>query len=163
MVRATWTECGDTVIWRISESTAQVIRYLFAGAFNTVFGYGMFAFFNWMLSGRIPYSYLVASLAANMIAITAAFFVYKWFVFRTRGNYLAEWIRVVSVYGSSLLITLGGLAVLVPLLSRILTHQQWASYLAGAIMAIVTVVISFFGHKHFSFRVKARSSIPSVE
>ncbi len=92
---------------------------------------------------------------ANLIAITVAFLIYKWFVFRTQGRYLLEWLRCISVYGSSMLITLGGLAVLVPALHRILHHPNRAPYFAGAIMAAVTVVMSFFGHKHFSFRRKS--------
>ena len=74
--------------WRSFGSTQQIVRYLIAGGFNTVFGYGLFAVFNWLFSRRIPYSYLLASLLSNLIAITVAFLAYKWFVFRTRGNYL---------------------------------------------------------------------------
>jgi putative flippase GtrA len=147
----------------ISEPVAQALRYLVAGAFNTIFGYGLFALFNWLLTGRMKYSYLFASLLANMIAITVAFLLYKWFVFRTKGNYLMEWLRVVGVYSSSMLITLGGLAVLVPVLHRIMPHPEWASYLAGGIMAVVTVVISFLGHKHFSFRAGAKPAVSDIE
>ena len=45
---------------------------------------------------------------ANLIAITVAFLGYKWFVFRTRGNYLVEWIRCFGVYGSSMADWTGG-------------------------------------------------------
>jgi len=136
-------------------SIRQMGRYLLVGAFNTLFGYSLFAVFNFCLQGVGSYSYMVASLLANMIAISAAFLGYKWFVFKTRGNYLREWLRCVAVYSSGMLITLAGLPILVPLLRRFMVQRpQGAPYVAAAIMAVVTVIVSFFGHKHISFAVK---------
>lgn len=136
------------------KSLAQVVRYLLVGGFNTVFGYGLFALLNWSFTGLGTYSYMYAAVIANLIAITVAFLGYKWFVFRTRGNYLMEWIRSFGVYGGSVLIGLIGLPILVPVLRRHLHHPEEASYLAAAVMTGVTVVISFLGHKNISFRQK---------
>ena len=136
-------------------SLLQLGRYLLVGAFNTVFGYSLFAVLNYSLQGLGSYSYMLASLLSNLIAITVAFLGYKWFVFKTKGKYLPEWIRCVAVYSSGMLLTLAGLPVLVPLLRRVMVHQpQGAPYVAAAIMAVVTVIASFFGHKHISFAVK---------
>jgi putative flippase GtrA len=136
-------------------SVGQMGRYLLVGGFNTVFGYSLFAVLNFSLQGMGPYSYMLASLLSNLVAISVAFLGYKWFVFRTKGNYLKEWIRCVAVYSSGLLLTLAGLPILVPLLRRSLTQRpQAAPYVAAAIMAVVTVIASFFGHKHISFAVK---------
>ncbi len=66
----------------------QLGRYLVVGIWNTAFGYATFALFNLLLEGRVPASYMVASLLASVINITVAFLGYKWFVFKTRGNYL---------------------------------------------------------------------------
>jgi hypothetical protein len=45
------------------------------------------------------------------------------------------------------------IAPLTALLRRLVpSHAPQAPYIAGAILAFVTVVISFFGHKHISFR-----------
>lgn len=130
----------------------QFARYIAVGGFNTVFGYGLFALLNWSLEGAIPYAYLLAAFLSNLIAITVAFLGYKWFVFRTRGHYLREWLRCTGVYGSTMLFSLGGMAVTVPLLRRWLTHPERASYLAAAILTLCTVCISFVGHKTISFR-----------
>jgi putative flippase GtrA len=97
---------------------------------------------------------MYAAALANFIAITVAFLGYKWFVFRTRGNYLREWIRCLGVYGSSALIGLVGLPILVPILRPHLRNPGLASYIAAAIMTIVTVLFSFVGHKNISFRQK---------
>lgn len=133
-------------------SLRQMGRYLLVGGFNTIFGYSLFALLNYSLQGMGSYSYMLASLFSNLIAITVAFLGYKWFVFKTKGNYLREWLRCVGVYGSGMLLTLAGLPILVPLLRRVLVQRpQAAPYLAAAIMAGVVVITSFFGHKHISF------------
>jgi len=135
---------------------SQMGRYLLVGAFNTVFGYSLFVVLNYSLQNIGPYSYMLASLLSNLIAITVAFLGYKWFVFKTKGNFVREWIRCIAVYSSGMLLTLAGLPLLVPLLRRLLVQRpQSAPYWAAAIMAIVTVVASFFGHKHISFAVKS--------
>jgi putative flippase GtrA len=122
------------------------------GGFNTVFGYGVFALLNWAFRGLGSYSYMYAAVLANVIAISVAFLGYKWFVFRTRGNYLIEWIRCFGVYSSSALIGLAGLPILVPILRHVLHRPDYAPYIAGAILTLLTVLFSFLGHKNFSFR-----------
>jgi putative flippase GtrA len=100
---------------------------------------------------------------ANIIAISAAFLGYKWFVFRTQGNYLREWLRCFSVYGSGMLFTLVMLPPLTLLLRHWLGRPQLASNLAAAILALVTVAASYFGHKHFSFRRSEAATDPALE
>lgn len=134
------------------KSFPQLVRYLLVGGFNTVFGYGLFALLNWSFTGFGSYSYMYAAVLSNLIAISVAFLGYKWFVFRTRGNYLVEWLRCMGVYGSSMLIGLAGLAVLTPILRHHMHRPALASYVAAAIMTIVTVIFSFLGHKNISFR-----------
>lgn len=136
------------------KTTLQLVRYLLVGGFNTVFGYALFALLNWSMTGLGSYSYLLASVLTSLISITVAFLLYKWFVFRTRGNYLIEWIRCVGVYSSSMLIGLVGLSILVPVLRRNLQNPVLAPYIAAAIMTAITVVITFLGHKNISFRQK---------
>jgi putative flippase GtrA len=140
-------------------SLFQFGRYLLVGGFNTVFGYGVFALFNWLLT-PVPYGYLLAAFFGNLIAITVAFLGYKWFVFRTRGHYLREWLRCVGVYGSTMAVGLVGMAILVPVLRHHMSRPQAASYLAAALFTCVTAIFSFLGHKHISFRRAAGSVDP---
>ena len=137
---------------RSPKSLQQFVRYILVGGFNTVFGYGVFALLNWLTRGLGTYNYLYAAVLGNLIAITVAFLGYKWFVFRTRGNYLVEYIRCFGVYGSSALIGLAGLSILVPILRRNLHHPEQAPYIAAALLTMVTMVFSFLGHKKISFR-----------
>jgi len=139
---------------RSHRSVGQFVRYIAVGGFNTAFGYCLFALLTWSFKGLGTYNYMYAAVLSNIIAISVAFLGYKWFVFRTRGNYLVEWLRCFGVYGSSTLVGLAGLPILVPILRHILRKPEEAPYIAGAILTVVTVVFSFFGHKNFSFRQK---------
>jgi putative flippase GtrA len=130
----------------------QVLRYLLVGAFNTGFGYGLFVALNYLFRRFGIYGSELASLLGNLIAITVAFLGYKWFVFRTRGHYLREWLRCISVYGASIAFSLIMLPPLTLLLRRWFVSTQTSSNLAAAILTVVTVAASYFGHKHFSFR-----------
>ncbi len=136
------------------KSFFEFARYLLVGGFNTVFGYSLFALINWLSRGMGSYNYIFAAVVSNLIAITVAFLGYKWFVFRTRGNYLVEWIRCMGVYGSSMAFGLVALPVLVTILRRYLQKPEQAPYIAGAILTLATVLFSFVGHKKISFRQK---------
>lgn len=130
----------------------QVARYILVGAFNTCFGYGLFVGLNYLFRRFGVYGSEMASLLSNIIAITVAFLGYKWFVFRTHGNYLCEWLRCLSVYGTSMAFSLVMLPPLTLLLRRWFGPTQMASNVAAAILTLVTMVASYFGHRFFSFR-----------
>jgi putative flippase GtrA len=131
----------------------QFTRYLMVGMWNTIFGYSLYALFTALLTPRLRFAYIYASAFSNLIAITVAYFGYKFFVFKTNGNYVLEWFRCVLVYGSGMLPGL----VLLPLLVGGLRYgwhlDRSAPYIAGAILLVAGTIYSFFGHKHFSFKV----------
>lgn len=131
------------------------MRYILVGGFNTLFGYGVFALLNWLFTGLGSYSYMYAAVLANLISISVAFLGYKWFVFRTKGNYLIEWIRCFGVYGTSALIGLAGLPILVTILRGHLSEPRRAPYVAAAVLTVITMIFSFFGHKNISFSTGA--------
>jgi len=130
---------------------SQVARYLVVGLWNTAFGYGTYALFVMLLEGRVPAAYLVASLLASLINITVSFLGYKWFVFRTRGNYLQEWLRCLMVYSGSIGLGLVLLPPAVYLVGHLTGNARSAPYVAGALVMGVQIVVSFFGHRRFSF------------
>jgi len=143
---------------------AQFVRYLVIGAWNTIFGYTCFFLLTRWLSHIMPaYSYIAANLASSVIAISVAFLGYKWFVFRTKGNYLREWLRCLVVYSATILLSTAALAPLVGLIRHTTRYQTQAPYIAGALVGIVSVISSFFGHKHLSFRQAAKPSTDGDE
>ena len=133
----------------------QFARYLVVGIGNTLFGYAAFAFLTASLSPLIPHSYMVACLIASLLNISVSFFGYKFFVFKTKGNYLREWVRCVGVYSGGILFSLTTLPVLVLLIRRNTRFVAQAPYIAGALLTAFMVFYSFLGHKKFSFRSPA--------
>ena len=134
---------------------SQFGRYLLVGAWNTLFGYGSFAFFTAILSPMIPHSYIPASVIASLLNITVSYLGYKWFVFKTKGNNLREWMRCVAVYSGGILFGVLTLPVLVLVIRRNTRFVAQAPYIAGAILTAFMVVYSFPGHKKSSFRTPA--------
>ena len=130
-------------------------RYLLVGTWNTLFGYGSYAFFTAILSPMIPHSYIAASVISSLLNISVSYLGYKFFVFKTKGNYLREWIRCVGVYSVGILFGVLALPVLVLLIRRNTRFVAEAPYIAGAILTAFMVVYSFVGHKKFSFRSPA--------
>ena len=107
----------------------QFARYVSVGIWNTVFGYGTFAASLFLFSHLLPQRFLylavvVASLVCTPLNITMAYFCYKTLVFRTKGNYLMEWLRCFAVYGLGMLPGLLVLSALTRLLQTLLhTHR----------------------------------------
>ena len=130
----------------------QFVRYLLVGLWNTLFGYGTFALLTAVLNPLVPHSYLWASLISSLVNITVAYLGYKWFIFKTKGNYFREWIRCVGVYSGGIVFTLFALPAVVLLIRRNGRFFNEAPYIAGAILMVVVVLYSFFAHKNFSFR-----------
>jgi putative flippase GtrA len=132
----------------------QLVRYLLVGVFNTVFGYSTFAATNWLLYRRgIPASYMYAQVLSNFVNITVAYLAYKFFVFKTRGNYLREWLKAMAVYGSGFVPGL----ILLPATVKLLQFGLHvpiarAPYIANAVLICFTVFYSFLGHKNITFR-----------
>jgi len=119
------------------------ILYLLVGGWNTLFGMGIYALLYNGFGGRIHY--LVLLIPANVLAITNAFLGYKLIVFRTRGNIAREYFRCYVVYGIMMVLGAGLLFVFVE-------HLKFNPVYANAVCVLVTTVVSYFSHKHFSFR-----------
>jgi len=132
-------------------------RYLLVGVWNTLFGYSTFAALTALLKPYVPQSYMLAAVLSSMLNITVAFLGYKWFVFRTKGNYLREWSRCVAVYGSSTILGVGALPIMVWTIRLTSTLDRQAPYLAGALLTAFGAIYNFLGHKRFSFRPASRA------
>lgn len=149
----------------MSDIRSQAVRYGVVGAWNTVLGYGCYSFLTWILAGLGPHSYLLANLIAFPINITVAYLGYKFFVFGTKGNYIREWLRCVAVYSGTFVLSMVSLPVLVFCIRHLGGAEKAAPYLAGAVVIGVTAVVSFFGHRHISFRdqpLRRRNPQPDV-
>lgn len=137
----------------------QLGAYALVGAWNTLLGYGLYAALVWGLDGKLKFAYMWANVLSNFIAITQAFFLYKFFVFKTKGHYWQEYIKCWMVYGAAALIGLAVLPLLVETLRALLplAYKTYAPYAGGALLTALTVLCSFLGLKNFSFRTVENS------
>lgn len=121
----------------------QGLGYLLVGAWNTLFGYGLFAGLQLWLGDRVHY--LAILVVATVAAILNAFAGYRRFVFRVEGSVLRDLARFSVVY-------LGAFAVNLALLPLLVELAGLPVLVAQAMVVAGTVVASFFAHRHFSFR-----------
>jgi len=107
-----------------------------------LFGYLVFVGLYFWLGNRT--NYLVLLLISNVLSITNAYIGYKLLVFKTRGNYFREYLRFYMVYGAAILINF----LLLPIAVEVL---KITPPVAQGILMWLTVVVSYIGHKYFSF------------
>lgn len=129
----------------------QFVRYLVVGLVNTLFGYGTYAGLTALLTPHIPFAYEVAILLAGAFNVTFSFLNFKWFIFKTKGNYLREWSRCIVVYSGLILISAAILPITVILVRHLTPADKSAPYIAGALQMAATSILGFLGHKNFSF------------
>jgi putative flippase GtrA len=169
----------------------QFVRYVCVGLFNTAFGYINFAVILALLNTALPIRWLyltvvLASILSVPLSITVSYLTYKFFVFRTKGNYLGEWFKCFAVYGTGMIPGLVVLSALtrflqslihnhaaslhillnaverhlsgrpLALLQHIATGKAMAGYIAGALLMGTTTIYGFVGHRTFTFRPKKR-------
>jgi putative flippase GtrA len=136
---------------------AEVIRFLMVGCFNTVFSIALayaFIFPVEFFFPRLPRAAVttIANYAALPIAITVAFLAYKWFVFRTRGNYFKEWLKVFAVYGVSLPFPV----IVIPIATSLFLFLHFSPRLTSLLALVANsgaiACYSYFAHKKFSFK-----------
>jgi len=138
--------------------SGEVIRFLMVGGFNTVFSLVLYSGIVIFLGHLLPHrgKPLLADIAAILsqpIAITVAFLCYKHFVFRTKGNYLKEWLRCTAVYSISFPAGLVILPVATKLFLLIKELPPNAPpILAGVVNSLLIACYSYFAHKKFSFK-----------
>jgi len=128
---------------RLSSRYWPFLRYLLVGGWNTLFGMGIYALLYRFFGERVHY--LVLLVPANILAITNAYLGYKFIVFRTSGNMMREYLRCYVVYGGMMILSAGLLFVFVE-------YLKLNPVYANAVCVLVATVVSYFSHKHFSFR-----------
>lgn len=121
----------------------QRVAFAAVGAFNTLFGAAVFAGLQ-LTIGQVT-GYMVVLLISHVIAVLCAFFLHRTFVFRVHGNVLIDLMRFETVYLGALAIN----AVLLPLMVEVGGLPVIPSQF---LIVGVTAIVSFFGHRHFSFR-----------
>jgi putative flippase GtrA len=121
----------------------QGVRYLLVGAWNTLFGYGVFALLQLTLGDDVHY--LILLTVAQVVATLNAFIGYRLLVFKVSGTVLRDLARFSTVYIAAFAVNV----VTLPLLVEV---AGLPVLLAQALLVGATVIASFFAHRNFSFR-----------
>lgn len=130
---------------RVSYETKKKLRYIIIGAWNTLFSYAAFVFLYFYTSSFLHYMVILA--LSQIAGITNAYICYKFFVFKTKGNIVREYLRFYVVYGTTFIVNLVLIAFFVELL-------KINPIVSQGIIAIVVVIMAYFGHSRFSFKGK---------
>jgi len=136
--------------WLLQVVRDQRVAFLSIGAVNTGVGFLCFAGFLALLGQQ---RYMATLVCAHIVSVLIAFVLYRYVVFRVRGHLLRDLWRFETVYLVALAVNLA----LLPLLVQ-LAHLP--VLLAQALILVVTALISWVGHKHFSFRRTEASGRP---
>lgn len=118
----------------------QPIRFLFVGGLNTLVGYGVYA-----LLVYLGVNYLIANTISTIIGVAHSYLWNRFFTFKSKNKALKEITKFVSVYIVSYLIGMCTLFIFKDKLNI-------SAYLAGLINLVITTLISYFGHKYYSFK-----------
>jgi putative flippase GtrA len=131
----------------------QRVVFLIVGAINSVVGYAAFFAFLMLLGKHWgpPWGYLATLTCSHVVSVLIAFVLYRYAVFRVRGHVLADLWRFETVY-------LGALAVNFMLLPLLVEVANIPVLLAQGLIMFVTAILSWLGHKNYSFRRGASST-----
>jgi putative flippase GtrA len=139
-----WPVVGGAV--RLARRRREQVLYLVVGLWNTVFGYLVWALFQYLLHDYIYY--LVILVLAWFPAVLNAYVGYRIVVFRSKGNVWRELPRFSLVYVGTLCVGLVGLPILLHVL-------PFNIYVTQALYTVAMVMASYLAHKFFSFRHRA--------
>lgn len=118
----------------------QGIRFLFVGGINTVVGYGSYTIFL-----LLNINYLIANTLSTIIGVINSYIWNRNFTFKSNAKIKEELVKFISVYLVSYLISMLSIYILVSKLGI-------DKYIGGLLNLIITTLISYFGHKYFSFK-----------
>lgn len=120
------------------------LRFLVAGGLNTVFGLSIFPALMWTL-GPMGWNYIEVLILCQVVSVCFAYGTNKLLVFKTSGNYLAEFLKFSSFYIMNFVINIAILPILVEFL-------RLSPVVAQTIFVVVVVCTSYLWHSRFTFR-----------
>jgi len=136
-----WPTVGPVV--RLCRRRREQLLYLVVGAWNTLFGYLVWALLQYLLHDYVYYLFIL--VLAWFPAVLNAYVGYRFFVFRSKGSVWRELPRFSLVYVGTLCVGLVGLPILLHVL-------PFSIYVTQALFTGAMVIASYLSHKYFSFR-----------
>jgi putative flippase GtrA len=119
------------------------VRFLLAGALNTVFGLAAYPTLFFLLA-PLRLHYMAVLGIAQVISIAFSYLTNKFLVFRTAGNYLRESGKFVLFHLVYFLVNLVALPLLVEIFGM---SPVWGQTL----FAVAVIITSYFWHSNITF------------
>ena len=119
------------------------IRFLLAGALNTVIGLGTFPALYYLLESR-QLHYLMILTISQSLCICFAYLTNKFLVFKTKGNYVNEFSKFITFHLSYFAVNL----VVLPLM---VSGLKFNPVIAQSLFAVTVIVSSYFWHSRITF------------
>jgi len=119
------------------------MHYLLVGCWNALFGYGVAVALLYSLSSLMHTVFI--GIIINIFTISMSFITYKLLVFKTKGNWLQEYLRSWTVYAGTALTGLVLLWIMVD-------YFRVKIWLAQGIIMIILVIITYICHSRFTFK-----------
>lgn len=121
----------------------QKLRYLIIGGWNTIVGYTIFAGIYLLIGQHV--SYMLIAVISHIAAVSQSYITQRWVVFRSTQHWRTEYLRFHIAHLGSL--TMG--LITLPLLIELFKVPP---LIAQALITALTVVASYFVHRHFTFK-----------
>jgi len=116
---------------------AQIVRFIFVGIINTLFGYGVYVFFLYL-----GFNYIISVLGATIIGVLFNFKMIGKYVFnRSEHKLMAKFFQVYAV------VFLVNVSMI-----KFFKLLEFNDYLSGALAIIPVAVISFVLNKYYVFK-----------
>ena len=119
------------------------LRFLIVGAYDSIFSYGVFAILYSLFGGG--WGDVAVQIVTLIIGITNAYIMHRFVTYRSHGVWWKEYLRFYVVYGVQALMKMGCFFVFA-------TWLEWNGYLVQLTLTVAFTVISFWAHKHYSFK-----------
>ena len=132
-------------ILRLFFNLPQKILFILVGGYNTAFSIILYYLLYNLISGYM--GYLSVLVLTHILSVLNSYLALKWFVFRTEGHYIREFLRCNITYLVFLILNFSLLYISVDLL-------EIAPVVAQTVIVIVMAILSYIGHKYFSFARK---------
>lgn len=127
----------------------QEVAFALVGGFNTALGMALTVFWLTVLDGHVAKALAVAlaPALAYAVSIVVAFVLHRTLVFRVRGHAMRDFLAFCGVNS-------GGLVLNLLLLQLAVSVFHAPEKPAAVVVMGLVAIVSFFGHRHISFRRK---------
>jgi len=118
-------------------------RFVIVGGINTLIGLSTFPLIFWFLA-PLNLHYLIILLISQFLCINFSFFMNKWFVFRSHGDYLNEYLKFILFHISHIILNF----VFLPILVELFAIQP---IIAQFIFSILVIASSYVWYSKITF------------